>query len=343
MDTDEGAIAAAPGERYRHVTEAVFARPWAIERSKLLAIGEMIRARIDGWRIDPQAAAELAAAARRPVQHSSGATAVIPLYGTILWRVGGIEASSGASSLQDFSRAFDAALANDAIKSIVIDVDSPGGQIDGVPETAAKIFEARGKKPLTAVVNTLGASAAYWLAAAADEIVASPSAMVGSVGVYMLHEDWSAAAEQAGVRFTFIEAPEGGYKTEGNPYAPLSEEAGAYAQQMVNDLYGWFVRDVARFRGVTEERVRSDYGKGRVFLARDAERAGMVDRIASLEQVLQRHGGADQATSVRARRAEDGAPAPAMESPAPLRAEDLDFYMELTAAQAAPGPQEEAA
>lgn len=294
--------------RYRHVAEAVFRQPWAIMPEKLAAIGELIANRVDGFRVDPAAAAEIAAAAKRPPMHSSGVTAVLPLYGTILWRAGMLEQMSGASSLQEFSRNFDAALTDDRVKSIVIDVDSPGGQVDGVPETAAKIFAARGRKPITAVINALGCSAAYWLARAADETVVTPSGMCGSVGVYMLHTDESAALEAEGVKMTFISAPEGGAKTEGNPYEPLSNEAAQHAQSIVNDLYSMFVRDLARFAGVPEGTVREQFGQGRVFLAKEAVSRGMADRVASMEDVLMRHGGASNASPARAD--SDDKPAP---------------------------------
>lgn len=284
--------------RYRHVVESVFRQPWAILPEKLRAIAELVAMRVDGFRVDPQAAAEVAAAARKGPNHSTGATAVIPMFGTIMYRVGPMEEMSGAVSLQQFQRAFDAALGDDRIKSIVVPIDSPGGQVTGVPETAAKIFNARGKKPMTAVIDGIGASAAYWLGRAFEELTIIPSGMAGSVGVYMLHEDWSAAAEAAGVKFTFVEAPTGGFKTEGNEYNPLSADALDYFQGMVDETYGWFTRDLARFAGVSETKVREDFGRGRVFHAQEAMKRGMVDRVATLDEVLQRHGGATTAVQM---------------------------------------------
>jgi signal peptide peptidase SppA len=320
--------------QYQHVAAAVFRQPWAILPEKLAAIGELVAMRIDGLRADPAHVAAIVAAAREAEvahaaaagpQRSKGMTAVLPLTGTLLWRSGPMEQMSGAVSLQQWGQAFDAAMNDDRIKSIVIDVDSPGGTVDGVPETAAKVFAARGRKPVTAVVNTLAASAAYWIATAASELVITPSGMAGSVGVYVLHEDDSAAVENAGVRFTFIEAPQGGHKTEGNPFAPLSEESAAHYQGMVNELYGQFVADVAKHRGVTEAAVRSDYGQGRVLLAKDALRARMVDRVATLEQVLQRHGGGDQAVGA----------SPAAEGTSPeFTLEDQRFALDLALAAA---------
>lgn len=284
--------------RYRHVVESVFRQPWAILPEKLSAIAELVAMRLDGFRMDPQAVSEIAAAARKPEKTSTGATAVLTLFGTMLNRVGPMEEMSGAVSLQTFRAQFDSALKDERITSIVCVVDSPGGQVSGVPELAQHIFESRKAKPSTAIVDRgLGCSAAFWVASAFGELVASPSAMVGSVGVYMLHEDWSAAAENAGVKFTFISAPKGGFKTEGNEFEPLSAESLEYFEGMVSETYGWFTRDLAKYRGVAESKVLEQFGKGRVYHAEEAVKRGMVDRVETLESVLERHGG--QGSAVR--------------------------------------------
>ncbi|NJN53292.1 MAG: S49 family peptidase [Anaerolineae bacterium] len=182
---------------------------------------------------------------------------------------------SGAVSVQKFTAQFRAALRDPDIASIVIDVDSPGGQVGGVEELAAEIFDARGQKPITAVVNTLAASAAYWIASAADEIVISPSGQAGSIGVFLIHEDMSAALAAAGETVTLISA--GKYKVEGNPFEPLTEEARGAMQEMVNEYYGMFTKAVARNRGVKVADVRNGFGEGRVVGAGQAVALGMAD------------------------------------------------------------------
>jgi hypothetical protein len=140
-------------------------------------------------------------------------------------------------------------VANPDIGAIVIDVDSPGGLLDLIPETAAEVFNARGTKPIIAVVNTLACSAAYWIAAQADELVSTPSGSAGSVGVYRIHEDWSGANEQMGIDPTYVYA--GTYKTEGNPDEPLGDDARAEWQTHVDLIYGEFTTAVAEGRGVS--------------------------------------------------------------------------------------------
>jgi ClpP class serine protease len=97
-------------------------------------------------------------------------------------------------------------VADDNVRAIVLNIDSPGGSIFGTEELFNKIMAARGSKPITAVVNSVAASAAFWIASAADEIVITPGGMIGSVGVYMVHTDLSAAIAEDGVKETFISA-----------------------------------------------------------------------------------------------------------------------------------------
>ena len=137
-----------------------------------------------------------------------------------------------------------------------------------------------------AVANHLAASAAYWIATAADELVVSPSAEVGSIGVFAAHEDMSAALEKEGVKVSLIS--EGKYKTEANPYEPLSEEARAAVQSRVSEYYDAFVKAVARNRGVKAADVRGGFGEGRTVGARQAVQLGMADRVATLDETIAR-------------------------------------------------------
>jgi capsid assembly protease len=128
------------------------------------------------------------------------------------------------------------------------------------------------------------ASAAYWLAASASEIVALPSAQVGSIGVFSMHEDVSKALDEKGVKVTLISA--GKFKTEGNPFEPLSDDAKAAVQGTVDFYYGQFTSDVANGRGVAVDSVRAGFGEGRVVTAKDALKLGMIDRVGTLDDVV---------------------------------------------------------
>lgn len=206
-----------------------------------------------------------------------GSTAILAVHGPLTRRATGLSLLCGGASLQDITDGLREAVADDTVSRIVLDVDSPGGAIDGITELAAEIYEARQQKPISAFIDTKAASAAYWLAAQASEIVVTPSGAVGSIGVFALHLDESRATDAAGITPTFIQAGE--YKTEENPLQPLSSEARATIQARVDVGYRMFLDDVARGRGVDVAHVREAFGKGRMVLAREAVALGMADRV----------------------------------------------------------------
>ncbi len=207
--------------------------------------------------------------------------AVIPVVGVIAQRP-----QSLGTSTEEIGAMVDAAVADPKISAILYDHDSPGGTVSGVPETAAKIRAAAKVKPSLAIANGLSASASYWLAAAAGEIWATPSGEAGSIGVWTAHEDWSKYLEREGVKVTEIAAGE--FKTETAPWKPLTEEGREFIEAQVREVYGWFIRDVALDRRATQTAVREGFGRGRVLMARDSEREGLVDRIGTFEEAIGR-------------------------------------------------------
>jgi signal peptide peptidase SppA len=258
---------------------------WAIRRDALPTIIEAHRSAL---RLGREVVAETIApraAVGRATQRAGGSVAVIPLCGVITPRGSFLARLFGAGGgLQEFRESFRQALVDPDVGAIVIDVDSPGGTIALLPETAQEMRDARGTKPIIAVANTTAASAAYWLAAQADEVVASPSAVVGSVGVYMVHEDWSKYNEELGVDPTYISA--GRYKTDGNPDEPLSDTAQVEWQEEVDLLYTMFVKDLAAGRGASTQAIEADFGEGRCLRPAQALEAGMIDRIDTIEAVI---------------------------------------------------------
>jgi len=274
---------------YEHIIQAVQALPWAILPEKLAVIREILALRANGQRLTPEeirAELEAARAQRGERQIVTGGTAiaVIPVVGTLIPRGNMLMEASGAVSVQQLTARFRAALNDPEVGSIVLDVDSPGGQVGGIEELATEIYQARGQKSIVAVANGLAASAAYWLTSAASELVVTPSGEVGSIGVFAIHEDYSAMLDKVGVKVSLISA--GKYKTEGNPFEPLGEEAQAAVQGMVNDYYDMFTRAVARGRGVSQADVIAGFGEGRVVMAEQAVRLGMADRVATIDEVI---------------------------------------------------------
>ncbi|NBS98856.1 MAG: S49 family peptidase, partial [Betaproteobacteria bacterium] len=187
---------------------------------------------------------------------------------------------------QQFGAALRQLLADDTVGQILIDIDSPGGSVYGVAELADEIQSARAQKPVVAIANSLAASAAYWIGCAASEFYVTPGGEVGSIGVWQAHQDYSKALDEAGVKTTLISA--GKFKVEGNPYAPLDEDAQAFMQTRVDEYYTAFTRSVAKGRGVPIAQVRDAMGQGRVLGADSALAQGMVDGVASFDEVLRK-------------------------------------------------------
>ncbi len=266
----------------------------AVEHSRIegnLTVGA-VRARNGGLELmGANAAGEIVAArsdrAQTPAQPAN-VIAVIPIMGVIAQHASQVDDISGpgGTSTERVSRSLRAALDDPTVKAIVFNLDSPGGNVHGVQELFSEILAARSRKPIIAQVNSVAASAAYWLACAADEIVVTPGGEVGSIGVYGMHRDVSGAAEQQGLRVTFISA--GPHKVEGNPYEAPSEDFLSYQQGQVNIVYDAFVADVARGRGVSAAVVKETFGQGRMKFARDAKASGMTDGIATLDETLRR-------------------------------------------------------
>jgi signal peptide peptidase SppA len=268
------------------ILKAIAETPWAILPAKLEEIILVAERHAAGVHLSAEEIDAIKAAARRPATQPAGVVAVLPLYGSIFPRANLMTEMSGATSAESFQRAFKSALADPNVSAIVLDVDSPGGAVQGVSELADTIFSARGQKPVVALANHLAASAAYWIASSADELMVTPSGEVGSIGVFALHEDWSRALDQAGVTPQFISA--GKFKTEGNPYEPLGDAARAAIQGRVDEYYEMFTAAVARGRGVKASDVRAGFGEGRVVGAAEALRLGMVDRIGTLDAAVAR-------------------------------------------------------
>lgn len=277
--------------KYQHVARAVFGQPWMVRPETLDTIVALVRLRADGGRLtdaEIRARVDGAAAAAGPRRgaRTMGSVGVIPIYGILIPRASLMSDMSGGTAVADVRVAFRQALDDEAIGSILLDIDSPGGMVDGIDELATEIREARGRKPIVAIADYTMASAAYYLGSAADEVVASPSAMVGWIGTVMAHTEFSKADEMAGVTTTVIRNPPG--KAGANEFEPLSEQARAELQQTVDDFSAQFHAAVAKGRGVPVATVKSDFGQGGGMTAARAKAAGLVDRVETFDATVRR-------------------------------------------------------
>lgn len=275
--------------KYARILLAVASELWAMEQEKLEAVIDFLRLQAAGEKFSAEdLQARITKGQEQSVARQEGAVAILPLRGVIANRMNLMSEISGGTSSEGFGLAFQAALRAEEVKAILIDVDSPGGMVSGTEELSDMIFAARGAKPIVAHVNARAASAAYWIASAADEIVVTKTGEVGSIGVLSAHQQIAGMLEKEGIVRTLISA--GKYKAEGNELEPLGEEARAYYQARVDGAHEMFIKAVARNRNVAQTTVRESFGQGRMVDAADAVGRGMADRIATLDETLGRFG-----------------------------------------------------
>lgn len=301
----------------------------ALRPEALPVIREALRLHAAGIRLERgEWAARLGVGAARPSVSSRGGIAVLPVLGLLSARPTLLAEIFGGSSTMLLAADLRRLAADPGIEAVILDIDSPGGSVFGVEELAATVAEVATRKRVVAIANAMAASAAYWVAAAAGEVVITPSGEVGSIGIIGVHEDISKLEERLGIKTTLIGA--GRFKTEGSSFEPLGAEARAALQARVDDYYTLFVNRVARGRGVPASRVREGFGQGRMLGARAARAEGLVDRIEPFEATLGRVSREPGRLAVRA-----GVPGP-----------DLDWYrrrqrlVELDAPASAPSSRD---
>ena len=269
--------------KYSLVADLVFNQPWAILPSKFSAITDFLAVKVVGGDISDDDIQAILAAAPTGAPRQ-GAVAVLPLHGVMSQRMNMLQAMSGGTSTEMFGKQFRDAMNDPNISGVVIDIDSPGGSVFGVAELWATVRASRGIKPIVAFANSMAASAAYWVATAADEIVVTPGGEVGSIGVLTGHADISKQLEMEGEKVTLISA--GKKKVDGNPFEPLSDEARADIQARVDDYYESFVSAVAQGRGATVAAVKRGFGEGAMVGAEEAVALKMADRVGTLETAV---------------------------------------------------------
>ena len=266
----------------------VLTSPWAIVPAKLFEIQEIYRTHLRGDKIDIEA---IEAKTGAPLKNETKSyqvvneTAVIPIHGVIAKRMNLFTQISGGVSTQIIGNDIKNALADDSIKSILLDIDSPGGTVDGTQELADIVFAGREKKPIIAYSDGMIASAAYWIGSAADKIYISGDTIdIGSIGVVASHVDYSEWEKKVGIKTTEIYA--GKYKRIASDTKPLSKEGKQYIQDQVDYLYSIFVDQIAKHKGVSSETVLKNMADGRIFIGKQAITAGLADGVSTLDRLI---------------------------------------------------------
>lgn len=266
----------------------ILTSPWAIVPDKLLEIKAIYETHLRGEKIDIKGLeAKLGQPLKREEQGYEvvDRVAIIPVDGVIAKKMNLFSRISGGASTQLIGRDLREALEDPKVDAIILQIDSPGGAVDGTSELADTIYAARGEKPIVAYADGMMASAAYWLGSAADAVyIAGGTTTVGSIGVVATHVDVSRYEERVGIKTTEIYA--GRYKRIASSYKPLTDEGRASIQDHVDYIYSVFVGAVAKHRGVSEETVLKDMADGRIFVGQQAIDAGLVDGVSTLDALI---------------------------------------------------------
>lgn len=269
--------------------DALCRAAWAIQPAALATMLE-IAAREN---LNPEA---VAARLGRPLDNTRTVTkrdgvAVIPVLGPIFRRANLFTQISGATSVEVLGTDLRTALDDPQIRAILLEIDSPGGEANGVGELADMIYAARGEKPIHAYIGGDGCSAAYWLASAASQVTVSQMADVGCLGVVAAVPD---PAKRSAKEIQFVSS-----QTPRKRLDPTTDAGRSAIQTTVDALADVFLGAVARNRGVDVETVTTDFGAGGTFVGQAAVDAGLADRVGSLEHCIAELNAATPPVSIR--------------------------------------------
>jgi signal peptide peptidase SppA len=264
-----------------HVAARVFGTPLMIARAKLEVILGVLAPRLAGGAVEP---IDTEADPAPMISVTAERIAVVSVIGTLVSRSGYLDAASGLVSYGDIAEAIAEAMSNPAVRGVVLDVDSPGGEVGGLFDLVEQIGAIRdaSAKPLWAVANESALSAAYGIASTADRLYVTRTGEVGSIGVVAVHVDESGADAKAGLAWTFVFA--GIQKVDGNAHEPLSERARATIQADIDRLYSEFCALVSVNRGLTSEAARGT--NAAIYRGELAIRAGLADRLGTLDLAI---------------------------------------------------------
>lgn len=271
--------------RLQHVAALVFDQPLMIEPVKGGIIARYLAARMrDG--LMPQALVGEVRPARRERLQIENGVAILDITGIMVNRAGQMTADSAPLlSYEQLTSELEGAIADPSVRGILLRLDSPGGEVAGVFDLAARIRQASAQVPIWAIAAAQATSAAYLLGSAAQRFFVTQEAVTGSIGVVLARWDVTKALEAEGVRL--IQIASGARKLDGSPsepWEPGSDEDKAL-RAFVGRHYELFVRAVSNYRGITAEAVRAtDAG---LFVGRAAVAAGLADDVSTIRGTLE--------------------------------------------------------
>lgn len=286
--------------------QAILDTPWAMSEEGLRWLLTLC---------DQDLTALASVKSRKPVNtHTSmirDGVGVVSIHGPLFRKGNFWTELFGGSAYDQIQHDINVLTTTPGLKAIVLDIDSPGGEASGVAELADSIYQLRGKIPVHAYIGGTGASAAYWIATAAQEIHSSSTAIIGSIGVQTAVRNSKNSSE---IRFVSSQSPN-------KNRDPATEEGAAEVQRVINDLADVFIAQVARNRSTTSDDVQKRYGQGSVFVGASALKQGLADKLTTFEDLMNKVTKPDPITESRT------------ETPKDIPADVAEHYMSLGRAE----------
>lgn len=278
---------------YQHIAARVLNQPLLLEpayaRVFFSALGERFGAHrlVDGVTGQAYSGDEMRQMALGWGEDSSGrrmksyqvenGIAILPITGTLVHKFGFVKPQSGMTGYDGIINRLNAAVADPEVKGILLDIDSPGGEVAGAFDTSDLIARMRDEKPIWSLANDNACSAGYLLASACSERLVTQTATVGSIGVVVAHRSIEKALDEAGVDITLIYS--GRHKVDGNPYEQLPDDVRADLQARVDDNREMFAEKVAGYTGLSKKAVMAT--EAAVYEGEDAVKAGLAGQIVN--------------------------------------------------------------
>jgi signal peptide peptidase SppA len=264
---------------------------WAMDPDTLDRLRGVVERHDSGVRYTPE---QIQAAIGRPAKtpHPRDRTyeihqgvALVPVQGVLCKHAGNINdvSSPSGTSYESFAADLRTAINDPEVRGIMLHVESGGGIVDGGEQALSAVTAARAVKPVRAFIDGIGASMAYRIAMTAERVDATPSSLVGSIGVIATVRGTSEKAAKNGDKFYTLRS--GKQKAPGQPGEDWNPEQLASRQRVIDQMAELFYADVAKARGLSGDALKA-VTDGDCYLAADGQRLGLIDSVTSFDEAL---------------------------------------------------------
>ncbi|NAX32039.1 hypothetical protein CAG63_18500, partial [Vibrio sp. V37_P2S8PM304] len=271
--------------KHKFAMNYLMSQPWALDQQLLALMSDIANREVDSLSLEDFVPESLAGKqgkkVTRGMERREGGVAIISVSGVISRYANLFTNICGGTTTQMLAQDFTQALNDPAIKSILVECDSPGGEANGIHELAEMIYQARGKKPIIAYVGGMACSACYWIASACDEVVMDATATAGSIGTVL---QMRRRKQKEDDEFETIEIVSS--QSPNKRQDPGTDKGREAYQKHLDDLAEVFVQRVARNMNVERDTVINDFGGGGILVGQAAVDKGMAHRLGSLEGVI---------------------------------------------------------